>query len=207
MSCILTDESLEISSTPNLLGGLDIVGIRGQENELEGSQGTDSILGGNLNDIIKGGSGFDFIDGKVGNDILNGNRDNDFIIGGDGNDIINGGDGEDLLYGDAGNDVLSGNRGDDQLRGGEGNDTLKGGLGCDQLYGEQGQDTFVLEFFDSVDTIVDFNVDEDTIRLKGIGADANVEYDQATGKLSVDGNEIAELEAGLNITDNNYEIF
>lgn len=207
MSCILTGESFEVSSTPNLIGGLDIVGIAGQQNELKGSEGSDSILGGNFNDVIKGGKGFDFLDGKAGNDILNGNQGDDFILGGKGNDIISGGDGKDLLQGGIGNDLLSGNRGDDTLKGGEGNDTLKGGLGADQLSGEQGKDTFVLEFFDSVDTIADFNVEEDTIRIKGIGADADVEYDQASGKLSVDGNQIAQLESGLDITDNNYEIF
>jgi Ca2+-binding RTX toxin-like protein len=170
MSCII-EPTDSISSTPNLLGGLDIVGLSEQENRLKGTDFSDSIRGGNLNDILDGGSGFDFLDGKGGDDQLSGGADIDFILGGYGNDIINGGEGEDALYGGS------------------------------------GSDTFVLEFFGNVDKINDFNVNEDIIRIKGVGDDAKVEYDKETGKLSIDGQDIAQLDAGLNINDNNYEIF
>jgi Ca2+-binding RTX toxin-like protein len=188
MSCII-EPTDSISSTPNLLGGLDIVGLSEQENRLKGTDFSDSIRGGNLNDILDGGSGFDFLDGKGGDDQLSGGADIDFILGGDGNDI---------LSGDAGNDLIMG---------GNGNDIINGGEGEDALYGGSGSDTFVLEFFGNVDKINDFNVNEDIIRIKGVGDDAKVEYDKETGKLSIDGQDIAQLDAGLNINDNNYEIF
>jgi Ca2+-binding RTX toxin-like protein len=178
-----------ISSTPNLLGGLDIVGLIGQENKLNGTKQHDSIKGGNLNDILNGGDGFDFLDGQKGDDQLNGGAGIDFLLGGNGNDILNG---------DAGNDLIMG---------GNGNDIINGGEGADVAYGGSGKDTFVLEFFGNVDKIGDFNVNEDIIRIKGNGNDTKVEYDKETGKLSVDGQDIAQLDSGLNITDNNYEIF
>jgi Ca2+-binding RTX toxin-like protein len=179
MSCII-EPANPISSTPNLLGGLDIVGLSDQENRLRG---------GNLNDISDGGSGFDFLDGTGGDDQLSGSNDLDFILGGDGNDFLNG---------DAGNNLIMGGNGDDIINGGAGEDSLSGG---------SGNDTFVLEFFGNVDTINDFNVNEDIIRIKGVGDDTKVEYDKETGKLSIDGRDIAQLDAGLNINDNNYEIF
>jgi Ca2+-binding RTX toxin-like protein len=178
MSCII-EPTDSISSTPNLLGGLDIVGFD-RENRLKGTDFSDSTRGGNLNDILDGSTGFDFLDGKGGDDQLSGGADIDFILGGDGNDIPSG---------DAGNDIIN------------------GGEGEDALYGGSGKDTFVLEFFGNVDKINDFNVNEDIIRIKGVGDDAKVEYDKETGKLSIDGRDIAQLDAGLNINDNNYEIF
>lgn len=189
MSSILADGSYDLYSTPNLLGGMDMYGAENQENDLSGTEESDSIKGGNLNDIINGGNGFNYLNGQNGDDVINGGDDIDFILGGDGNDIINGGKGNDMIMGQAGDDIING---------GEGNDMIMGG---------SGNDTFVLEFFDSVDTISDFNVDEDKVRIKGVGANADVKYDEATGKLSVDGQDIADLGVGLEFDDDNYEIF
>jgi Ca2+-binding RTX toxin-like protein len=191
MSYII-DTGDHTSGTPNLIGGFDIVGLRGQENNLRGSQGSDFIQGGNHNDIISGQAGFDFINAGAGDDFVSGGKDIDFILGGAGNDTLNG---------DEGNDFIVGGEGDDLINGGKGNDFLIGG---------KGRDTFVLEFFgteSSSDTIADFNVQEDKLRIQGVGLDADVQYDEITGKVSVNGQEIAQLNPGLNFNDDNYEIF
>ncbi len=122
------------------------------------------------------------IDGLGGNILLSGGDDAEVLVGGDGNDVIDGGAGDDLINGGAGND---------------------------QLTGGAGKDTFVFEFFDpGVDTITDFKVGEDTIEIRGFGSDANVDYNQDTGSLSVNGEEIAKLDVGLdNFNDDNYEVF
>ena len=73
---------------------------------------------------------------------------------------INGNTVNNSLYGYAGNDFLNG---------GAGNDTILSGFGNDTIIGGSGMDTFV---FDSIlnasanmDSIVDFSVADDTIRL------------------------------------------
>ena len=197
-----------LSATSNILGGLDIVGFETEQNELQGTEQSDSIVGGNLNDILSGGAGFDFIDGKDGNDIIQGGDNIDFLMGGKGNDIISGDGGDDFILGGAGDDIIEGGAGKDFIIGGAGDDVITGGAGQDNLFGGEGKDTFVLEFFDnSADTINDFNVDEDNIVIKGVDADAEVTYDKLTGQLSVDGQEIANLQPGLDFTDENYDIF
>ncbi len=190
MSSIL-DHTESLSSTPNIIGGLDLVGFEDTQHNLRGTEQSDSIIGGNLDDIIDGGAGFDFINGS------------------EGDDVIYGGDNIDFLMGGAGNDTISGDGGDDFILGGAGDDVIKGGAGNDNLFGGAGKDTFVLEFFDNggVDTINDFQVGEDKIEIHGVGADAQVNYDEITGQLSVDGQDIAKLQPGLDLSDEDYDIF
>ncbi len=59
---------------------------------------------------------------------------NDFLFGGSGADTILGGAGQDYLYGLSGNDHLDGNAGDDWLFGGLGTDTFGPNLGRDRRY-------------------------------------------------------------------------
>ncbi|MGO4831185.1 matrixin family metalloprotease [Rhizobiaceae sp. 2RAB30] len=73
---------------------------------------------------------------------------------------ITGNNGVNILSGAAGNDVLAGNGGNDVMRGGAGNDTLAGGAGSDYFVFET-----ALSPATNVDTITDFNVAADTIRL------------------------------------------
>lgn len=79
--------------------------------------------------------------------------------------------------------------------------------GSELLSGTSNQDSFVLEFFDDGVNISDFTVGEDKIVIKGMSDDADVQYDEISGKLSVDGKELAQLDAGLNLNDDSYEIF
>lgn len=86
------------------------------------------------------------VDGTVGDDVLLGSSAADYMSGGDGNDA--------LLAG-AGNDVLNGGSGNDVLNGEGGNDTLQGGTGYDALYGGAGSDTYVFNYGDGLDRIID----------------------------------------------------
>jgi Ca2+-binding RTX toxin-like protein len=204
MSSILSDSStMPLLEMTNSDGGLDIIGQQGESNFF--------FVEGNGNDNIVGGNEFDIIDGGLGDDVIAGLDGDDILRGGDGDDILRGGDGDDVLEGGAGDDVLIGGAGDDILRGGTGVDIMTGGEGND-----------VFEFFadelipGEVDKITDFSKDgpiEDVISLKGIGSDATVQYDSATGIVSVNGEAIIQLDEGLDITvdnadgDDNWELF
>ncbi|MEO1109809.1 MAG: calcium-binding protein [Pseudomonadota bacterium] len=95
-----------------------------------------------------GGGGSDTIVGTDEADILRGEAGNDDISGGDGNDDLNGGSGNDIVSGGEGNDTISGGSGTDDLSGGAGNDWIRGGLGRDTMSGGAGDDTI---YFDNSD--------------------------------------------------------
>ncbi len=107
-------------------------------------------------DTLTGTAGEDRLSGGIGNDTLNGLGGHDVLDGGIGNDTLNGGDGNDVLFGDLGNDTLNGGAGNDVLFGGLGNDTLSGGTG---------RDVFHFGRADGNDTILDFDVTQDSIIL------------------------------------------
>ncbi|WP_394700966.1 Ig-like domain-containing protein [uncultured Cohaesibacter sp.] len=85
---------------------------------------------------------------------------------------ISGTTGADILTGTIGDDILSGLGGIDQLSGGNGNDVLSGGTGNDQLSGGFGHDTFVMETGGGVDSLLDFDSDEDQIDISDLLAAA-----------------------------------
>ena len=85
------------------------------------------------------------------------------MTGGSANDSLIGGGGVDSITGGAGNDVIVA---------GDGNDLLFGGLGSDTMTGGAGADSFVFNTalgITNIDTIVDFSVVDDTIRLENNG--------------------------------------
>ena len=108
---------------------------------LYGGDGSDDIIGGNLNDYIEGDS---VAPGSTeqGDDTIYGMAGNDYIVGGKGNDLIYG-DGilrpgflnslDGALHGD---DYIDGGDGDDGIAGGGGNDVIIGGNGDDNIYGD-----------------------------------------------------------------------
>ena len=108
---------------------------------LHGTNGADTLTGGDGDDWLLGFGGDDYLDGGKGADVLLGGKGNDHLDGGEGADALNGGDDDDKLYGREGNDGLIGGKGNDKLYGNAGNDGLWGGQGNDHLYGRKGDDT------------------------------------------------------------------
>lgn len=94
---------------------------------------------------------------------LVGTNDADIIKARGGNDVVQGGDGNDVLRGQGGNDTLEGGAGSDILRGGRGDDFIDGGEGDDTFVGGSGADQFVLQGGGGYDTILDFDLSEDTL--------------------------------------------
>ncbi|GAB4539440.1 MAG: hypothetical protein Tsb0014_29840 [Pleurocapsa sp.] len=155
----------------SLFGGTGLDVLNGEEGNdyLEGGSNDDTMSGGIGNDVIYGdNAGADL--GVEGNDLIYGGNGTDLIYGEGGNDTVFGGNDNDIIHGGSGNDVLQGDSGNDTIYGNTGNDTIAGGAGSDLLWGGSGADTFVftpdVDFKNGyVDTIADFNVNEDKIDL------------------------------------------
>ncbi len=97
--------------------------------------------------------------------------DLEVISAGEGNDIVDLTsenfivDDSIAIYGEAGNDTLWGSSGNDTIKGGEGDDTIFGGTGNDILTGGTGSDTFEFTATAGRDTVMDFDVNNDAIKL------------------------------------------
>jgi len=146
-------------------------------NLIDGTQESETLLGGTDRDLIRANEGDDTLAGSVDDDLLYGEAGDDLLRGdlnipqsggtSGGDDLLDGGIGNDRLYGQGGNDQLFGNQGDDQLFGDAGDDLLSGGLGQDTLSGGEGRDTFVLASAMGMDIVNDFQIGEDLIALTG----------------------------------------
>jgi Ca2+-binding RTX toxin-like protein len=90
------------------------------------------IEGSDMSETLVGGAGNDLISGYAGHDVLFGMGGSDELHGGNGSDILNGDAGDDTLKGGWGNDVLVGGAGNDLLIGSWGTDFLNGGAGINQ---------------------------------------------------------------------------
>lgn len=113
-----------------------------------GTNGADTLEGGNANDILRGLRGDDVIYGFEGDDFIDGGKFNDTVYAGSGNDTVEGGHDRDLIYLDAGDDVFlnSGRIGEehsDTIWAGTGQDSVSTAGGFDLIYGEAGDDTLV----------------------------------------------------------------
>jgi len=73
---------------------------------IKGTNGSDSLGGGAGDDIVRGGNGDDTVRGGGGNDVVMGGFGNDYVKGGEGNDIVNGGQGNDTLAGGRDADIF-----------------------------------------------------------------------------------------------------
>jgi Ca2+-binding RTX toxin-like protein len=116
--------------------------------QLIGSASNDYLYGSNLSESISGGDGQDVLGGYVGNDTIDGGNGNDTVYGNEGNDVILGGNGNDTIYSH------------------DGNDTIQGGVGTDWLYGGNGNDTYLFNLGDGEDSIQDDN-GTDVVRFGG----------------------------------------
>lgn len=83
--------------------------------DLDGTAGSDFIVGTNTMDRVHGFGGPDTLVGASGADSLYGGAGDDVIQGGEGNDLIDGGAGADHLSGGAGDDTYILSRGDGGL--------------------------------------------------------------------------------------------
>jgi Ca2+-binding RTX toxin-like protein len=183
----------------SIVVNIDIADFNGEGLEITGSENADILYGTNDSELIKGFAGDDYLSASDGDD---------FILGGADNDTIGGGDGDDSILGGIGGDLIFAYTGDDVVYAGDGNDIIRGGEGSDILFGAEGQDIFVfnLENFadGSMDTVADFDIDEDQISIQGLSGNNEVGYDTATGIVSVDGEEIIKFEdpdASVNSTE------
>ena len=211
--------------------GLTLTGTGGA-NTLSGSSLNDMLYGMGGSDTLNGGGGADYLDGGSGSDTMAGGAGNDTYVVDSNFDRVNesvdngvdtvraslnsytlGANVENLVYTGGSNFTGTGNGLGNEIRGGAGSDRLNGGLGSDLLWGGAGRDTFDFTTALSaanVDTIMDYNALDDTIRLEnaimtGLGsktgglsaaafttgafaADATdrIIYDSATGSLFYD---------------------
>lgn len=134
------------------------------ENAIGGS-GDDAITGNAADNFLRGGKGNDQIGGGLGRDALRGDL---------GRDTLKGQGGNDTLLGGGGNDRLLGGNGKDDLKGQKGRDRIDGQRGDDDLTGNQGKDVFLFRKNGDSDTILDFQDDVDTIRVKNLGSLSSV---------------------------------
>jgi len=177
-------------------------------NRIDGRTGDDLIEGGDGNDTLIAGAnlaGGDTVsyagaaagvtlslavqDGLTAQDTMGAGKD---ILSGFENaagsafaDTITGSSGANVIAGGAGADTLKGGGGSDTLDGGAGEDLLIGGGGSDRLTGGADADAFLLGSAlgpGNIDTIVDFEVGRDRIRLEN----AIFTRLSAPGMLSVD---------------------
>lgn len=85
---------------------------------------------------------------------------NDFAVeayGTNENETLVAAQGDSMLFGQGGNDTLNGGAFDDYLWGGQGNDLLTGG---------EGRDFFAWDKAEGIDSVTDFNIAQDALRLR-----------------------------------------
>jgi Ca2+-binding RTX toxin-like protein len=132
---------------------VDLGAGRGYTGDAAGDRILDieSLYGTNLGDIFLGSGLDNRLDGAGGDDWLFGKDGNDTLLGGQGGDVIKGGAGQDVIIGGAGSDTLSGH-------------------GETQFKEWFGADTFVFTPDSGGDTVTDFEVGVDKLRLEGWGS-------------------------------------
>ena len=214
-------------------GGNDDIFAGTGNDVVDGGSGDDRIFGGKGNDLIDGGAGNDLISGDNGNDTVLGGTGNDTAFGGKGNDFVGGGDGNDSLFGGRDNDTVDGGAGDDFISGDRGSDVLTGGAGRDTFYfasagGDYGVDTITdftpvddkirLKTTGSVFSALGNNVDSTEFVIdasftgSATAATTNkLVYNPTSGLLYFNGGNgvltVAQLQTGLTISSNNFEVF
>jgi Ca2+-binding RTX toxin-like protein len=155
---------------------------------LQGTQFADTLTGNAGNDTFNAGEGNDSMTGGAGNDIylVENAGDTYTEAAGGGTDLVIsylathtlGANTENLQLagtattgiGNSLNNSITGNGRNDTINGSLGNDILNGAAGSDIISGGTGTDFFVfntaLNAVTNVDTLTDFNIVDDTIRLE-----------------------------------------
>jgi len=159
---------------------------------IAGNTGDNGILALGQNTVFSG-AGKDFVTASTnttGNSRIYGGEGNDNlqssigdrVFGQGGDDRIDAtrGNGGNRLYGGDGNDSLFAGA-NDQLFGGNGDDLLYAGTGGSSLTGGVGRDVFLLVesiLPNSINTITDFQLGIDTLRISGITGETNLTFTQ-----------------------------
>ena len=115
-------------------------GTEGNDTIIGGDSDDDTIWGDGGNDHLDGGYGDDFLRGGAGHDIITDSGGSDDIQGGDGNDVIQAGSGTDLIYGGFGSDFIITGEDNDEAFGGQGDDFILGNKSNEQDIGNEGDD-------------------------------------------------------------------
>ena len=134
----------------------------------EGTEGHDTLVYDDNDNIVNALGGNDRVTTGNGNDTVDGGSGNDTINTKAGNDIVTGGEGDDIVYSGSGDDTVEGGSGDDTIYASSGDDTLKGGTGTDMLYGGAGHDVYMYAKGDGSDTINDESGTDRIIFAEGI---------------------------------------
>ena len=176
---------------------------------LQGNEGNDLLLGGaSGSDALEGGAGDDTLHGSLNLENINLLGDNAAVtrIANTNINQVQSGLNEILA---AIKSVLAVNNGNDRLSGGPGNDLLIVADGNNTLSGGGGADTFQFDFSqeipDSLNQISDFQPGRDSIVIQGVGDNNNASYAPNTGRISLNGQEIIQLDVGLNIDADDIE--
>jgi Ca2+-binding RTX toxin-like protein len=151
--------------------GNNVLDGRGGADVMAGRDGDDRYIVDSADDVVTEAvnEGIDTVRSSVTH-ALRANVERLVLLGTDaingvGNGLANqitGNPAANVLRGLGGNDTLNGLGGNDELNGGAGNDRLSGGAGRDRFLF-----TAALDATTNVDRVLDFNVDDDTIRLDG----------------------------------------
>jgi Ca2+-binding RTX toxin-like protein len=236
------------SNVVNGWGGNDVMHGLGGNDLLQGFEGNDTLDGGAGADSMAGGSGNDTYVVNSAGDVVD-----ESIAGSNGYDRVHSaltinlwdvnhvrGTVEMAVLTGTANVNASGNAFANLIVGNSGNNVLNGGVGNDTLTGDAGADTFAfttaLNAATNVDTITDFSVAADTIRLENsvftglaagvlaanafhVGAAAadafdRIVYNSTTGALSFDADgtggtaaiQFAHLTAGLGLTNVDFVV-
>ncbi|ELS02218.1 putative calcium-binding protein [Xenococcus sp. PCC 7305] len=223
-------DSITGANLADVLGGLsggDTIEGRGGNDTLLGCNDDDTLDGGADDDVLQGNegddlllggtSGSDVLEGGAGNDTLHGslNVENVNLVGENItvakipstnlNQVQTGLNGvlaaiKSMLTANDGNDSLSGGSGDDLLIVADGNNTLDGGAGADTF-----QFLFAEEVPNNLNDISDFQPGEDSIVIQGVADNNEASYDPNTGRISLNGQEIIQLDVGLDIDADDIE--
>lgn len=151
---------------------------QGMPTTIDGTTGSDTIVGTIGNDVIHAVAGNDRVVGNGGDDLICGGEGNDRLASFDGLDRVDGGSGNDRVTAGGENDVLFGGPGDDRLNGEAGIDGFIGGAGDDQLRGGGGGFADQAQYFDSPNG-VDANLATGT--ALGHGTDTLFDIQQLVG--------------------------
>ena len=187
-------DSNSATNQGGVIDGIKLVPISFQNSQFANNTSNDSIDVGfknNMPDILYGTNASESIRGTAKNSYIAGLNGNDTLYGNSGRDYLDGGANNDILYGGAGNDTLVGNGQQNKLFGGVGDDVFIGGKGQDLIEGGSGKDLYIIgdenrvyytdhKWYDHA-IIKDFELEEDTIQLKGQASDYTIKPANSLG--------------------------